>query len=76
VQRWNSLAYADQIDAPVLVLHGTDDDLIPISDGQRLVDHLGKAGRNAQFVPLVGANHHNTAHHPDYAAQISDFLSE
>jgi dipeptidyl aminopeptidase/acylaminoacyl peptidase len=76
VQRWNSLAYADQIDAPVLVLHGTGDDLIPISDGQRLVDYLEIAGRNVQFVPLVGANHHNTAHHSDYTAQISDFLSE
>jgi fermentation-respiration switch protein FrsA (DUF1100 family) len=76
VQRWNSLAYADQIDAPVLVLHGTGDDLIPIYDGQRLVDHLEDAGQNVQFVLLIGANHHNTALNPYYAAHINDFLSK
>ncbi|MCG3267509.1 alpha/beta hydrolase [Yoonia sp. I 8.24] len=76
VQRWNSLGYADQIDAPVLVLQGTEDDLIPISGGLRLVVHLENAGQNVQFGILPGANHHNTALNPHYAAHINDFLSK
>ncbi|MDO6590600.1 hypothetical protein DS901_05930 [Loktanella sp. D2R18] len=75
IQRWNSTSYVDQIEAPVLVLHGTEDDLIPITYGQKLVTGLLEAGQEVVFVPLAGANHHNTLHHPDYVKQFDDFLT-
>ncbi len=75
VQRWNSLVYADQIDAPVLVFHGTADDLIPVEAGQKLVASMLDAGKGVSYVALEGANHHNILRHPGYVTQFDDFLS-
>ena len=75
VQRWDSLALVDNIEAPVLVMHGADDDLIPITEGQRLVRAMQSAGIEVTFASIDNANHHNVTSQREYAAQISDFLS-
>ncbi|MFF7333180.1 alpha/beta hydrolase fold domain-containing protein [Streptomyces sp. NPDC008150] len=42
---------------PFLVLHGTDDSLIPPAQGEALVAALQQAGAEAEFVPVPGADH-------------------
>jgi esterase/lipase len=74
VQRWNSLVYADKIDAPVLVLHGVSDDLIPISHGQKLVLAMSESENDVIFAPLAEANHNNIFRHPLYVEHVVEFL--
>lgn len=42
---------------PFLVLHGTDDSLIPTAQGEALVAALHEAGAKAEFVAVPGADH-------------------
>ena len=45
---------APKIKAPWLLVHGTEDDVVPIQDSK---DILIRAGHDVKFVPLSGANH-------------------
>ena len=51
---------APKIKVPWLLLHGTEDDVVPIQDSK---DILIRAGRDVKFVPLQGANHVFAAEH-------------
>lgn len=44
-------------DAPVLAIHGTDDQLVPVAQSQLFVDALNAAGVPSYFMPIEGANH-------------------
>jgi predicted peptidase len=44
-------------DVPVWVFHGQKDDIVPISDAQKMVDALEKAGGNVKFTIYTEAGH-------------------
>ena len=48
---------ADRIRIPVLLIHGTDDTVVPITQSRRMLDRLRDAGRNVRFVELRGDDH-------------------
>ncbi|WP_162197150.1 alpha/beta hydrolase family protein [Loktanella sp. S4079] len=74
VQKWDSLALSDQISAPVLILHGAKDQLIPIENGARLADRLQQEGVEVTFQTLANGNHHNMASQPEFSRLIADFI--
>ena len=43
-----------ELDAPLLVVHALDDEVVPIEEGEKL---FGAAVQPKSFVPLVGADH-------------------
>ena len=53
--RFESLARIPRVAAPVLVMHGTEDRLIPPDMGRALAE----AARDGRFVPIAGASHNN-----------------
>ncbi|MDC0008280.1 alpha/beta hydrolase [bacterium] len=48
-----------QINEPTYIIHGTDDDLIPFEQGERLFE-LSKA-KTKHFLPIEGGNHNDLA---------------
>ncbi|NUP22393.1 MAG: prolyl oligopeptidase family serine peptidase, partial [Streptomyces sp.] len=42
---------------PFLILHGTDDSLIPLAQGEQLTAALREAGAHVDFRPVPGADH-------------------
>ena len=48
---------ADRIRIPVLLIHGTDDTVVPITQSRRMLDRLRDAGQNARLVELRGDDH-------------------
>jgi len=44
-------------DVPVWVFHGEKDDIVPISDGKKMVDALEREGGNIRFTIYPEANH-------------------
>ena len=54
LDRYDSLSRIARINAPLLIVHGDQDDLIPISMGRRLFEH---AKEPRQFSPIVGGGH-------------------
>ncbi len=45
---------------PVLIIHGTDDTVVPISQSHRMVDALKAAGKSVQFITYSGQDHWET----------------
>jgi dipeptidyl aminopeptidase/acylaminoacyl peptidase len=49
--------HADKIRAPVLLVHGRDDTVVPIAQSQLMERALTDAGKTVQFVELEGEDH-------------------
>jgi dienelactone hydrolase len=48
---------AAQADAPILLIHGKDDTVVPIDQSQRMASSLKSAGKPVEFITLPGADH-------------------
>jgi dipeptidyl aminopeptidase/acylaminoacyl peptidase len=48
---------ADRVRSPVLLLHGTDDTVVPIEQTRRMQRALERAGKDVRFVELSGDDH-------------------
>jgi dipeptidyl-peptidase-4 len=53
----NVLTYADELERPLLVLHGTADDNVYFAHSLKLTDTLFRAGRAFEILPLPGFTH-------------------
>lgn len=74
VQRWESVSDAPAVTAPVLVLHGSDDRLIPPAMGAALTDALLAGGTEAAFLSVPGAGHSDLMDFPAYLQAIDGFV--
>lgn len=48
---------ADRSDAPMLLIHGRDDTVVPYDQSVRLYNALRRAGKPVELVPLDGEDH-------------------
>ena len=48
---------AERVRIPVLLMHGTDDTVVPIAQSRRMLDRLRDAGKEVRFVELRGDDH-------------------
>lgn len=53
----NPITYVDARDAPTLMIHGENDDLVPIEQSELLDDALAKAGVKTRLVSVKNAGH-------------------
>jgi dipeptidyl aminopeptidase/acylaminoacyl peptidase len=49
---------ADRADAPVLLIHGKDDTIVPIEQSRIMERALKRAGKPVEFVELDSEDHH------------------
>ena len=70
----SSFEYLKNAHFPTLLLHGTNDKLVPFSSCQKLFDAIPE-GRK-QFVIFEGAGHGNLKDYPLYWSSVRDFLSD
>jgi dipeptidyl aminopeptidase/acylaminoacyl peptidase len=75
VQAASPIAYVSKDTPPFLILHGTDDPLVPISQSELLFAALQKAGVPSDFCRLKGAGHATAEFFQDETWRIIiDFL--
>ena len=55
-------AAAEQIETPTLIIHGKDDESVPLEEAQIIFDHLGSA--NKELMIIDGGTHTFGARHP------------
>ena len=55
--KWPSIRHIGNLDIPLLVLHGTDDPLIPVEMGRKLFD--ASPARDKTFFAVQGAGHND-----------------
>lgn len=51
----DAVALTKGLKKPVLLIHGTDDETVPVAHGRRLSETIGI---NTRFLPISGGNHH------------------
>ena len=73
--RYNSLERIPNIQAPLLILHGNQDTIVPISQGEKLYQ---AANQPKQFLNLPGAGHDDTyiAGRDAYWNVLAEFLGQ
>jgi hypothetical protein len=71
-ERYDSAARAPAVRVKVLILHGTEDEVIPVDLGQALAGHFP----DAQFVPVHGAHHNDLWDRPEAQEAMRGFLVE
>ena len=50
-------AFAKRADAPILLIHGKDDTIVPIGQSERMSAALKDAGKPAELIELAGQDH-------------------
>ncbi len=75
VQKWDSTLYVKDIDAPILIQHGTQDIHIPASDSARLTGLFRAHGHLVTYNLFEGVDHNTLPSAPSYRAEISEFLA-
>lgn len=53
LDRWPSIERIGRVTAPVIVFHGSDDRMVPVSHGRA----LSQASSRARFLEIPGATH-------------------
>lgn len=48
---------AEQADAPILLIHGRDDSVVPIAQSRQMAQALRRAGKPVSFIELDGEDH-------------------
>ncbi len=76
VQRWRTDHDLAGVAAPVLVLHGTADRVVPYVNGARLSGLMEDAGIPLRFVAISGAGHTDLMAFPHYLPQIDSFIAQ
>ncbi len=70
-EKWDSLAAAERVRCPALVVHGTEDSIIPVELGRLLADALEPAAR---WVPVPGIGHNDLLLEPVVWREFDSFL--
>ena len=69
--RFDSELLAARIDRPVLVLHGSLDEIVPVELGRSLSTRFP----HARFVEVTGAGHNDLWQHPTTMSEYLDFVA-
>lgn len=68
--------YFDEVEAPVMIFHGTADDSCDIAWSRETRDLLVAEGKDVELVEYPGQPHEFGAVHPDFMAKSSAFFKE
>ncbi len=53
----NPLEHVDSVDVPILVIHGDDDERVPVDESRKFVAKLKEYDKQHKYIELEGANH-------------------
>lgn len=69
--------HAERIQVPVMVLHGSDDRVVPVEHGRAMSRALKKAGKRYTYIELPGAGHHpdGPVHRKILLTALEEFLA-
>lgn len=71
--RFTSDQYIQSVEVPITIFHGTDDWVVPFSQGEKLAE---MAGDNVTFVKIEKGSHKNLNTFPIYHEKLAEVLSK
>ena len=70
----NATTYIDPSDPPVIIFHGTADNVVPYCQGVHFYDLLTQAGVDSEFYTVEGGGHGMGMYAPENLKAMTDFL--
>ena len=67
-----SFQYLQDVNCPILILHGTQDEVVPYSSGKKLYETL--VNKNVRFITITNGKHNNLSEYKDYWEAVTNFL--
>lgn len=71
----DSKSKISKISSPIFIFHGTEDEIVPYSQGRSLYDIAIREGKKAQFIPVAGGSHNDLSVFPEYRKELKRILS-
>lgn len=71
----NATTYIDAGDPPVIVFHGTEDNVVPPCQGPHFYELLDKAGVDTELYMVEGGGHGMGMYAPENLKRMTDFLN-
>jgi uncharacterized protein len=69
-----SYQYLQEVNCPILIFHGTNDDVVPYASGKKLFD--GLVNKNATFITIPDGKHNNLSDFSQYWTELSQFIEK
>jgi acetyl esterase/lipase len=66
----------DKNDPPMIIVHGTEDDLVPYENSLQIIKRLNRVGIKNELITIEGAGHTPANHMDDFEVAIANFLSD
>lgn len=66
----------DKNDPPTVIVHGTEDALVPYENSKKIIADLEKNGVKNKLITIEGAGHTPARHMDNFEIEIAAFLSE
>jgi acetyl esterase/lipase len=66
----------DENDPPTIIVHGTEDALVPFSNSVKLIEDLEQDNIKCELIGIEGAGHTPAGHMDDFAKKIARFIYE
>ncbi len=71
--RYDSVSLIDRVDCPLLILHGIDDELVPIWQGRKLFDAAREPKR---LITVDTAGHMDVGDYPEFWCGLCDWMDQ
>ena len=68
------VSMVDKNDPPTIIVHGTEDPLVPYMNSVLLIKDLEKQKVKCEIIPIEGAGHTPAGHMDEFAEDIANFL--
>ncbi len=70
--------FANKINIPILLIHGTDDQIVPVKHSQVMTEALTKQNKQVNYIEIKHANHSlsNQAHRIQTLEAMADFFAK
>jgi dipeptidyl aminopeptidase/acylaminoacyl peptidase len=70
--------FAEKINIPILLVHGTDDRVVPVKHSREMYDELEDEDKNVKYIEIEDANHHLSvqAHRIQTLKAMVEFFDE
>ncbi len=72
----NPISYVDSEDPPFLIIHGTNDSMIPYDESLMLYRALRDAGVNATLIAVEGGEHGGFSNQMELDARVEEFFRD
>ncbi|WP_406682883.1 lysophospholipase [Seonamhaeicola sp. MEBiC1930] len=66
--KFQSYKYIQQVNCPITIFHGTDDDVVPYASGEKLFEVAPKT--ISEFISIKGGRHNNLRRYDEYQQKI------